>query len=124
MVFAHFNREANKTRDNRWTTLVKFDAQWRRQAGWTFPSEVLRRFHPDSCSGGAWSADGRLLCSGHDRGELYWLELPRAGSVLQLKAAIPCPITGQGFAFDPAAPDVLYGVDRPRRQVVVAKFVQ
>jgi hypothetical protein len=125
VVFAHYSRmrEADPLhKDTRWTSLVRFDDQWRRMGGWVFPREVLERFEPDSCSGGTWGTDGLLYCSGHDRGEVYQLALPKAGSTLRLLKTIPAPITGQGIALDRDEPDVLYGIDRPKRQVVVAKL--
>ena len=122
VVLAHYNDDKNELRDHRWTMMLKMDKQWRRMGGWIFPDNVLDQFKPHSCSGGGWSPDGRLLCSGHDRGELYWLEVPKSGSTLRWKATIPCPITGQGVAFDPSEQGVLYGIDRPKRQVVVARL--
>lgn len=124
-VFAHYTKKVNDNphaKDNRWTTLVRFDSQWRRLAGWTFPREVLNRFEPHSCSGGGWSSDGKLYCTGHDLGELYELALPRAAATLRLVNIIEIPITGQGIAFDRARPGVIYGIDRGRRQVVVSQL--
>ncbi|QDU89535.1 hypothetical protein Pla175_29270 [Pirellulimonas nuda] len=120
-VFAHYTAPVNDdphARDARWTSLVRFDRRWRRTGGWVFPAEVLGRFEPHSCSGGAWGANGRLYCTGHDRGELYELELPAAGAELVLRRTIAAPLTGQGFAWDPGRPGVLLGIDRPRRQVL------
>ncbi len=122
-VFAHYSGKANKDslgRDNRWTTLVCFDAKWHRQAGWVFPSEVLKRFDPNSCSGGLWGPDGALYCTGHDRPEIYRLELPKAGSTLRLTNTFSAPITGQGIAWDVESKH-LYGIDRKHRQVVVSR---
>jgi outer membrane protein assembly factor BamB len=124
-VFAHYTEKVNDdphARDARWTSLVRFDRQWRRTAGWMFPPEVIERFQPDSCSGGAWGADGLLYCTGHDRGELYQLALPQAGPTLRIIDTIRVPITGQAFAWDRTQPGVLYGIDRPKRQVVVVKL--
>jgi outer membrane protein assembly factor BamB len=124
-VFAHYTEKVNDNphaRDARWTSLVKFDNEWRRLAGWTFPPEVIARFEPHSCSGGAWGDDGMLYCTGHDRRELYQLALPKAGATLQFVQTIAVPFTGQGFAFDRDEPAVLYGIDRPRGQVVAVQF--
>jgi hypothetical protein len=88
-VFAHYTERVNddpQARDARWTTLVRFDAQWRRTAGWVFPAAVVEKFNPHSCSGGGWGPDGRLFVSGHDRGELYELQRPTSGSTLDLRA--------------------------------------
>jgi hypothetical protein len=40
---------------------------------------------------------------------------------LILRAIYTLPITGQGFAWDPSQPGVLFGIDRPKRQVVVIR---
>lgn len=124
-VFAHYTEQENDdphARDSRWTSLVRFDRDWRRTGGWTFPSDVIDRFQPHSCSGGAWGADGLLYSTGHDRGELYQLALPAAGPTLRLVRVIAIPFTGQGFAWDRSETGVVYGIDRPRRQVVVAQL--
>ena len=123
-VFAHYTEKINDdpyAKDARWTSLVRFDPQWHREAGWTFPEEVIARFQPDSCSGGTWESD-RLYCTGHDRGELYELVRPEGGATLRLVRTIRVPITGQGIAWDRDEPRTLYGIDRPRRQVVVARL--
>ncbi len=119
--FAHYTEKVNDdpyARDARWTSLVRFDSEWRRTAGWVFPPAVIERFQPDSSSGGGWGPGGRLFCTGHDRGELYEIALPDAGSYLKLRATFSLPITGQGIAWDASEPGVLYGIDRPNRQVV------
>ncbi len=119
-VFAHYTRKSTenpRTKDNRWTSLIRFDGKWRRQAGWVFPQQVLDRFESNSCSGGAWGPDGALYCTGHDHGEVYRLELPKAGSTLVLTKTLPAPITGQGIAWDHTN-NLLLGISRPKRQVI------
>jgi hypothetical protein len=123
--FAYYSRLRETDplhKDSSWTSLVKFDEGWRRSGGWVFPAEIIARFEPDSCSGGTWDSDGYLYCSGHDRGEVYQLALPKAGSTLILMRTIPPPITGQGIALDRNEPGVLYRIDRPKRQVVASKL--
>jgi hypothetical protein len=124
-VFAHYTEKVNDNpaaHDTRWTSLVRFDDKWRRTGGWVFPASVLERFQPHSCSGAGWGPGGRLFCSGHDRGEIYELQLPTAGSILDLRATYTAPITGQGFAFDPSDDRVLCGIDRPKGQVIVVQL--
>lgn len=124
-VFAHYSKKVNANRlakDHSHTSLVQFDGEWRRQSGYIFPKAVLDRFNPHSCSGGSWGPDGLIYCSGHDLGEIYQLELPKAGSVLVLKQTLPAPITGQGFAWAPEGKSI-YGIDRAKRQVVVAGWI-
>lgn len=123
-VFAHYTdkglRGGGKT--TKWTSLVQFDDKWRRRQAWVFPKSVIDKFEPYSCSGGGWGPDGRIYASGHDAGELYVLKLPKAGSTLVHVETIPLPITGQAFAWDQSQPGVIYGINRPKRQVVVAKL--
>jgi hypothetical protein len=124
-VFAHYTQKVNddpSAKDARWTALVQFDRKWRRTGGWTFPDQVIERFQPHSCSGGSWGDDSFLYCTGHDRGEIYRLSLPRAGSKLNLSGIVSVPITGQGFAWDRSSPGTIYGIDRPGRQVVVVEL--
>ncbi len=126
-AFAHYTKKVNDdphARDARWTSLVRFDSQWRRIGGWTFPPEVIARFEPHSCSGGSWGPDGKLWVSGHDLGEMYRLELPLAGPQLRLLNTLSVPITGQAVAWDRSERGMFYGIDRPKRQIVIARLVQ
>jgi hypothetical protein len=100
---------------------VRFDSKWHREAGWVFPNDVLKRFDPDSCSGGGFGPDGFLYCTGHDRGEVYRLTFPKAGPTLRLSQTLLAPITGQGIAWDMENKQ-LYGIDRKRKQVVVSQW--
>jgi len=122
-VFAHYSKAADRNpaaKPTRWTSLVKLDQQWRRLAAWVFPQQVIARFEPNSCSGGAWGPDGALYCTGHDHGEIYRLLLPQSGSTLQLTEILRAPITGQGIAWSPDG-TLLYGINRPKREVVVSR---
>jgi hypothetical protein len=126
-VFAHYTKKVNDNphaKDSRWTSLVRFDSQWRRIGGWTFPPEVIERFQPHSSSGGGWGPDGKLWCSGHDLGEMYCLELPQAGPQLKFVRTLSVPITGQAIAWDRSQPGMFYGIDRPKRQIVIARLAQ
>ena len=105
-----------------WTNLVKFDASWRRVAGYVYPSEVVERFEDMSNSGGTWGEDGRLYATGHDDGMVFVLSLPTAGSVLELNETLPVTAEGQGIAWDPTESDTLYSILRSSREVVVSKL--
>ena len=121
--FANYDgRGGEPGRDHRFTTLIRFDDGWRATESWTFPDEVLARMAPRSASGGAWGADGRLYVTGHDRPEVYVLQVPKAGSVLELLATIPAPIEGQAIAFDRGQPGVLFGISRAQREVIGMKL--
>jgi hypothetical protein len=110
--FAHYGA------DNGRTCLVKFDAQWREQARWTYPREVLGELGSYSLSGGVWR-DGELLVTGHDDPVVFRLRLPESGSVLELLGKQKVPFTGQGIAHDPRTGG-LVGINRAKREVVFA----
>ena len=121
-VFAHYSKKVNDNKlakSHRYTTLIRFDEKWRRTAGWIFPEKVLKRFDPHSCSGGLWGPDNAIWCTGHDLGEVYRLELPKAGPTLVLKEIVKAPITRQGIAWDPDG-KTLFGISRRTREVVAS----
>lgn len=125
--FAHYSQRVNdnpRAKPHTYTSLVRFDDHWRRTGGWVFPREVLERWDPHSSSGGGWGPGDKLYATGHDRGELYRLSLPKAGPALRLEATLPGAFTGQGVAWDKSEPGVLYGISRPTRQVVVLRVVE
>jgi hypothetical protein len=94
------------------TTLVKFDKNWGVLKAWIFPLALLNKFADMSNSGGSWGPDGRLYLTGHDPAEVYKIRFPSAGSILEVEEIIPANIRGQGIAWDPARPGVLYGIIR------------
>lgn len=117
--FANYDGHGGEPgRDHSFTAMVRFDDQWRAHESWTFPPEVLARMAPMSASGGAFGPDGRLYVTGHDRPEMYVLDVPAGGGVLKLVATIPVPVEGQAFAFDRGAPGVVFGVSRRTREIV------
>lgn len=119
--FGHYaGRGGLPGRGPEWTNVVKFDSEWRRVAGYIFPSEVVERFAEMSNSGGIWGEDGRLYATGHDEGAVFVLSLPEAGSVLRLEETLPVTAEGQGIAWDPSEPGTLYSILRPSREVVVS----
>lgn len=111
-------------RDHRWTTLVRYDDAFSRLDAWLFPASVLTAFAPYSSSGGAWGTDGLLYVTGHDRPELYALQLPLAGSTLLHIATVPIATAGQAIAFDPDNNRELWSIDRANRQVVVTRLAE
>ena len=95
--------------------------------GWVLPPAVVRRLRPHSVSGASFGpGEGRiggspklhLWLSGHDRPEIYECDFPVAGSEMVLRAVHPAPIAGQGIAWDPAEPGVLWGTRRREGLVV------
>jgi len=121
-VFAHYDEFKKQTgKDNRWTTLVQFDKDWHPLGSWVFPKEILEKFDGKSCSGGSWGPNGSLYISGHDRSELYVLEIPDSGSALRYLYTITFDNEGQGIAWDRSHPGVIYGIRRSTREVIIAK---
>jgi hypothetical protein len=123
VTFAHYRSNADEDdRDPRWTTLIQYDNEWRQRQSWIYPAEVVSKLGVMSISGGVFGRDGRLYCTGHDNAEVYVLSFPTGGSTLVLEETIPMPMHGQGIAFDPIDPTLLYGIDRPKKEIVVARI--
>jgi hypothetical protein len=105
--------------NNRWTTMIKLDDEFKKVEAWVFPDALLERFEDRSNSGGSWGPDGRLYISGHDLPEVYVMELPEIGSVLEWVGTVNLDIAGQGIAWDRSEPGILYGIVRADRRVSV-----
>jgi hypothetical protein len=105
--------------NNRWTTMVKLDDDFQKLEAWVFPDGIVERFEDMSNSGGSWGPDGRLYVSGHDLPEVYVMELPDIGSVLEWVGTVNLDIAGQGIAWDRSEPGILYGIVRADRRVSV-----
>ncbi|MFH5803054.1 hypothetical protein [Alienimonas sp. DA493] len=93
-------------------------------AGFVLPESLLRRLRPHSVSGASFDVEGRLWLSGHDLPELYRVAFPRVGSEMVLEAAHPALIAGQGIAWDPSEPGVLWGTRRREGLVVKMRLKQ
>lgn len=126
VCFAHYgNRAAEPNRDPTWTSLVRFDDQWRRTGGWVFPQELFEHIGGDyTLSGGAFGPGGFLYVTGHDDRELHVLQFPKMGSVMEWLGTIQVPVEGQAFAWDSTDPDRFYGIIKAKNEVVVARLVR
>ena len=121
-MFANYDGKGGEPpRDHRHTTLVKFDAQWRRLEAWALPASILERIKPMSISGGGWGPDGRLYLSGHDLPELYVVALPAGGGVLDHLATLPMEAEGQAIDWDESDKGMLYGITRKTREILAMK---
>jgi hypothetical protein len=102
------------------TQVVKLDDDFRVVAAYTIPQEILDRFKPMSNSGGSWGPDGRLWLTGHDLGEAYVVEPPKAGSELRWIATVTLPgVEGQGIAWDVSGHQpTLWTIKRSTKQVL------
>lgn len=125
-VFAQYSgKNASEGKDNRWTTLVKLDDQWQQHGAWVFPEKLSVIFGNHSSSGGNWSREGTIYCTGHDNGEIYELSIPKAGYILEYIRTIPTEaIQGQGIALDRSETNktVLYGIQRTTNRVTVSEL--
>jgi hypothetical protein len=98
--FAHYTGNGGLAfKDHTFSSVVAFDAQWRRTGGWLFPTNTVERMAPDAASGGAIGPDGLLYILGHDRPEMYVLARPSMGPTLLHVATINLQAEGQAFSF-------------------------
>ena len=121
--FAHYSgKNAAEGKDTRWTMLAKYTKDWLQVEAWIYPENIVEKFMPMSNSGGSWSDNGYLYCTGHDKPELYVMKLPKSGYTLEHVKTIPTTIHGQGIAIDRTVKNklVIYGLsDRKESSVIV-----
>jgi hypothetical protein len=121
-TFAHYRTSADEPgRDPRWTTLIEFNSEWQRRQAWVYPDEVVSKLGQYSISGGVFTPDHKLFCTGHDNPEVYVIGFPEGGSSLVLEDNFAVPMPGQGIALDPSDPALLYGIDRAKREIVAVR---
>ncbi len=121
VAFAHYSArggEAGKGSDQ--TRLRRFDREWREQASWSYPPELVAKWGGMSNSGGVWRG-GRLYTTGHDAPELYVLDVPPGGGVLKLVSTIAVESAGQGIALDPSR-GLLYSIQRATKEVLASRL--
>ncbi|MBQ0080855.1 MAG: hypothetical protein KBS95_04840 [Alistipes sp.] len=126
VCFAHYDRNGWKCggeilKDNSWTQIVEYDKNWQRRQAWILPAELLAELHPNSLSGCIFK-DGKFYCTGHDAKKLFILEFPPYGMRMRLTGTIDIPFSGQGIALDNE--NCLWGIDRKKKRVIKASFVQ
>lgn len=117
--FAHYDEDGGLDyKDHSFSSIVRYDDQWRRIGGWMIPDSVIARMQPYAASGGALGADGLLYLTGHDRPEMYVLAAPSMGPKLIHVATIAIDVEGQAFAWDKSSDErIVYGISRPNREV-------
>jgi hypothetical protein len=98
------------------TFLAEFDRNWTETRRWTYPQAMVAQLGKYSLSGGLFHQQ-RLLVTGHDAQELYYLRIPQTGTVLEYIGKSPVPFTGQGFAVDPIGGG-LVGISRVEHRVI------
>ncbi len=116
--FAHYDGNGGlPDRGHQFSSVVTFDAQWRRTGGWLFPPSVMAPMAPYAASGGAIGPDGWLYLLGHDKPELYVLARPTMGPTMIHVATIALEAEGQAFAWAPDDSRTIFTIDRRRRLV-------
>jgi hypothetical protein len=125
VCFAHYsNRAAEPNRDPTWTSLVRFDEQWRRTGGWSFPRALFEHIGGHfTLSGGAFGPGNYLYVTGHDDPELHVLRVPARGSEMEWIGTIPIQAEGQAFAWDPDDPTLFYSIVKRTREVIVSRLM-
>ena len=118
VCFAHYAVNSDPARSR----LIRYDADWRPVAEWSFPPELLARFGMFSSSGGGYGLDGMVWVSGHDAKELYRLSLPAGGGQARWEGIVGFVSRGQAFAWDPGRPQELYSIQRKTREVFVSRL--
>jgi len=98
------------------TFLAEFDRNWTETRRWTYPHEMVAQLGKYSLSGGLFHQQ-RLLVTGHDAQQIYFLRIPPVGAVLKYVGKTPVPFTGQGFAVDPIGGGLI-GISRAEHRVI------
>ncbi|HMC77820.1 MAG TPA: hypothetical protein VKH34_11830 [Vicinamibacterales bacterium] len=116
--FAHYDANGGVPfKDHRFSSVVTFDAEWRRTGGWLFPASVLERMAPYAASGGAIGPDGWLYLLGHDRPEMYVVARPSMGPTLIHVATIALDAEGQAFSWAQDGSRTVFTIDRRKKLV-------
>lgn len=125
VMFVHYDGDKNRqtNRDVSWSQLIKYTNDWQQLEAWVIPPALVEKVTPYSISGGVFLPDGRMLCTHHHFKELYMLSFPEMGSELIWEKTIESPIRGQGIAFDTDEEDVLWGIDKSKREVIKTKYI-
>jgi hypothetical protein len=113
--FAHYDGNGGLPfKNHRYSSVVTYDSEWRRNGGWLLPPAMLERMAPYAASGGAVGPDGWLYLLGHDRPEMYVVARPSMGPTLIHLATIALEAEGQAFAWAQDGSRTVFTIDRPR----------
>lgn len=113
--FAHYDENGGLPfKDHTFSSVVTFDAEWRRTGGWLFPQSAIERMAPHAASGGAIGPDGWLYLLGHDRPEMYVVARPPMGPTLIHIATIDLEVQGQAFSWARDGTRTIFAIDRSK----------
>jgi hypothetical protein len=116
--FAHYDGSGGVPFKNHiYSSVVTFDAEWRRTGGWLFPQSVIGRLAPYAASGGAIGPDGWLYLLGHDRPEMYVVARPSMGPTMIHLATIDLEAEGQAFCWAQNRTGTIFTIDRRKKLV-------
>ena len=111
--FAHYDGTGGVPfKNHRFSSVVTFDAEWRRTGGWLLPTTAIERMAPYGASGGSIGPDGWLYLLGHDRPEMYVVARPSMGPTLTHLATIELEAEGQAFSWAQDGSRTVFTVDR------------
>ena len=116
--FAHYDGNGGVAfKNHTFSSVVTFDAEWRRTGGWLFPQSTIERLAPGAASGGAIGPDGFLYLLGHDRPEMYVVARPSMGPALIHIATIDLEVEGQAFSWAADGTRTVFTIDRRKSLV-------
>ena len=116
--FAHYDGNGGVAfKDHTFSSVLAFDAEWRRTGGWLFPQSTIERMAPGAASGGAIGPDGFLYLLGHDRPEMYVVARPSMGPTLIHVATIELEVEGQAFSWAHDGTRTVFAIDRRKSLV-------
>jgi hypothetical protein len=116
--FAHYDGNGGVAfKNHEFSSVIVFDAEWRRTGGWLLPSGPVTRMAPYAASGGAVGPDGWLYLLGHDRPEMYVVARPSMGPTLIHVATIEVEAAGQAFAWSQDGTRTIFAIDRAKHLV-------
>lgn len=111
--FAHYDGGGGLAYKNHtFSSVVTFDAEWRRNGGWLLPETAISRMAPYAASGGSIGPDGWLYLLGHDRPEMYVVGRPPMGPTLLHIATIDLEAEGQAFSWAQDGSRTVFTIDR------------
>jgi len=123
--FVHYAKNGGEAgRGPEQTRIVQFDNDWKEMAKWSLPPSLIKKFGDYSSSGGAFGPEGKLFITGHDAKELYVLEFPKTGSVMEWVGTVPISAEGQAFNWDKKEAGMLYSISRKPKEVIVSRVTR
>lgn len=120
-VFAQYDGKGGAPgKDHRNTRLVRLDDRLREVREWSLPAALLDRLKPYSVSGASWLRGGTLALTGHDRPEVYLVEVPSEAATVRLTGIVSVTTPGQAIDRDPRHTKALWSISRPDRALVLS----